>query len=150
MPNARPAVRPTHPSSTTTMTLLSTRVDVRRVIGLRDQAGQPVTVTGHQFRHTLGTRLINSGVPQHVVQKLPGHASRHMIAHYARSTTPPSARRSTVTSASGSTLPGRPSATTRTRESPLPTGRPGRTTTESMTPRAFRALVRRHEGEHFC
>jgi integrase len=24
---------------------------------------QPVTVTGHQFRHTLGTRLINSGVP---------------------------------------------------------------------------------------
>ncbi len=66
------------------MTLLSTRVDVRRVIGLRDQAGQPVTVTGHQFRHTLGTRLINSGVPQHVVQKLPGHASRRMIAHYAR------------------------------------------------------------------
>jgi integrase len=30
-------------------------------------------VTGHQFRHTLGTRLINSGVPQHVVQKLLGH-----------------------------------------------------------------------------
>jgi integrase len=36
----------------------------QRVIGLRDEAGQPVTVTGHQFRHTLGTRLINSGVPQ--------------------------------------------------------------------------------------
>ena len=29
----------------------------QRVIGLRDQAGQPVTVTGHQFRHTLGTRF---------------------------------------------------------------------------------------------
>jgi integrase len=56
----------------------------QRVIGLRDQAGQPVTVTGHQFRHTLGTRLINSGVPQHVVQKLLGHASPHMTAHYAR------------------------------------------------------------------
>ncbi|HWM96325.1 MAG TPA: tyrosine-type recombinase/integrase, partial [Streptosporangiaceae bacterium] len=42
------------------------------------------TVTGHQFRHTLGTRLINSGVPQHVVQKLLGHASPHMTAHYAR------------------------------------------------------------------
>jgi integrase len=55
----------------------------QRVIGLRDQAGQPVTVTGHQFRHTLGTRLINSGVPQHVVQKLLGHASPHMTAHYA-------------------------------------------------------------------
>ena len=51
---------------------------------LRDHAGQPVTVTGHQFRHTLGTRLINSGVPQHVVQKLLGHASPHMTAHYAR------------------------------------------------------------------
>jgi hypothetical protein len=45
----------------------------QRVIDLRDQAGQPATVTGHQFRHTLGTRLINSGVPQHVVQKLLGH-----------------------------------------------------------------------------
>ena len=55
----------------------------QRVIDLRDQAGQPVTVTGHQFRHTLGTRLINSGVPQHVVQKLLGHASPHMTAHHA-------------------------------------------------------------------
>ena len=33
------------------------------VIGLHDQAGQPVRVTGHQFRHTLGTRLINQGCP---------------------------------------------------------------------------------------
>lgn len=56
----------------------------QHIIGLRDQAGQPVTVTGHQFRHTPGTRLINSGVPQHVVQKLLGHASPHMTARYAR------------------------------------------------------------------
>jgi integrase len=56
----------------------------QRVIGLRDQAGQPVTVTAHQFRHTRGTRLINSGVPQHVVQKLLGHASPHMTDHYAK------------------------------------------------------------------
>jgi integrase len=55
----------------------------QRVIDQRDQAGQPVTATGHQFRHTLGTRLINSGVPQHVMQKLPGHASPHMTAYYA-------------------------------------------------------------------
>jgi integrase len=48
----------------------------QQIIGLRDQAGQPVTVTGHQFRHTLGTRLINSGVPQHVVQKLLGTPAR--------------------------------------------------------------------------
>jgi integrase len=57
----------------------------QRVIDLRDQSGQPVTVTGHQFRHTLGTRLINSGVPQHVVQKLLGHASPGMTGHYANS-----------------------------------------------------------------
>jgi integrase len=56
----------------------------QRDIGLHDQAGHPVTVTGHQFRHTLGTRLINSGVPQHVVQKLLGHASPHMTGHYAK------------------------------------------------------------------
>ena len=54
------------------------------VINLRDQAGQPVRVSGHQFRHTLGTRLINSGVPQHVVQKLLGHASPNMTGHYAK------------------------------------------------------------------
>ncbi len=56
----------------------------QRVIGLHDETGQPVTVTGHQFRHTLGTRLINSGVPQHVVQKLLGHASPHMTSRYAK------------------------------------------------------------------
>jgi integrase len=56
----------------------------QRIVDLRDQAGQPVTVTGHQFRHTLGTRLINSGVPQHVVQRLLGHASPGMTGHYAK------------------------------------------------------------------
>jgi integrase len=53
-------------------------------IDLRDEAGEPARVTAHQFRHTLGTRLINSGVPQHVVQKLLGHASPNMTGHYAR------------------------------------------------------------------
>lgn len=52
-------------------------------IGLHDEAGQPVQVTPHQFRHTLGTRMINQGVPQHVVQKLLGHASPQMTARYA-------------------------------------------------------------------
>ena len=33
---------------------------------------------------TCGTRLINSGVPQHVVQRLLGHASPNMTGHYAR------------------------------------------------------------------
>lgn len=52
-------------------------------IDVRDEAGQPVRVRPHQFRHTVGTRLINAGVPQHVIQKLLGHASPRMTARYA-------------------------------------------------------------------
>ena len=55
-----------------------------KAIELHDEAGRPTSVTGHQFRHTLGTRLINSGVPQHIVQRLLGHASPNMTGHYAR------------------------------------------------------------------
>ncbi|HZT64219.1 MAG TPA: tyrosine-type recombinase/integrase [Acidimicrobiales bacterium] len=55
----------------------------QKKIGLHDESGQPVRIHAHQFRHTLGTRLINSGVPQHVVQKLLGHASPRMTARYA-------------------------------------------------------------------
>ncbi|MCA1706118.1 MAG: tyrosine-type recombinase/integrase [Actinobacteria bacterium] len=53
-------------------------------IDVRDEAGQQVRVHAHQFRHTVGTRLINSGVPQHVIQKLLGHASPRMTARYAQ------------------------------------------------------------------
>lgn len=53
-------------------------------IGLKDESGRPVHVSPHQFRHTVGTRLINGGVPQHVVQKLLGHASPQMTERYAR------------------------------------------------------------------
>lgn len=52
-------------------------------IDVRDEAGQPVRATAHQFRHTLGSRLINQGVPQHVIQRLLGHASPQMTARYA-------------------------------------------------------------------
>jgi integrase len=53
-------------------------------IDLLDSAGRPVQVSPHRFRHTLGTRLINQGVPQHVVQYLLGHASPLMTGIYAR------------------------------------------------------------------
>jgi integrase len=52
-------------------------------IGVCDESGRPVRIQAHQFRHTLGTRMINSGVPQHVIQKLLGHASPRMSARYA-------------------------------------------------------------------
>ncbi len=37
----------------------------------------------HQFRHTVGTRMINNGVPQHIVQRYLGHESPNMTAVYA-------------------------------------------------------------------
>lgn len=39
--------------------------------------------SSHQFRHTFGTEAINSGVPQHIVQKLLGHKSPEMTMIYA-------------------------------------------------------------------
>jgi integrase len=51
---------------------------------IRDEHGRPVHLTPHQWRHTLGTMLINRDVPQHVVQKILDHDSPLMTAHYAR------------------------------------------------------------------
>jgi integrase len=51
---------------------------------IRDEHGTPVHLTPHQWRHTLGTVLINRDVPQHVVQKILDHDSPAMTAHYAR------------------------------------------------------------------
>ena len=42
---------------------------------IRDEHGHPVRLTPHQWRHTLGTVLINRDVPQHVVQKILDHDS---------------------------------------------------------------------------
>ena len=51
---------------------------------VRDERGQPVRFTPHQWRHTLGTRLINRDVPQEVVRRILDHDSPLMTAHYAR------------------------------------------------------------------
>ncbi len=51
---------------------------------VRDAHGQPVRLTPHQWRHTLGTRLINRDVPQEVVRQILDHDSPQMTAHYAR------------------------------------------------------------------
>jgi integrase len=52
-------------------------------IGLHDEAGRPTRVSAHRLRHSFGTRLVNQGVPQHVIQRLLGHASPEMTATYA-------------------------------------------------------------------
>ena len=51
--------------------------------GIRDATGQPVRVTAHQFRHTVGTRMINNKVPIDTVQFMLDHASPEMTARYA-------------------------------------------------------------------
>jgi integrase len=51
---------------------------------IRDEHGRPVHLTPHQYRHTLGTRLINLDVPQEVVRRILDHDSHAMTAHYAR------------------------------------------------------------------
>jgi integrase len=51
---------------------------------VRDERGQLVRFTPHQWRHTLGTRMINRDVPQEVVRRILDHDSPQMTAHYAR------------------------------------------------------------------
>jgi integrase len=51
---------------------------------IRDATGKPARVTAHQFRHTLGTRMINNDVPQPAVQRMLDHDSAEMTARYAR------------------------------------------------------------------
>lgn len=51
---------------------------------VRDERGRPIRVQPHQWRHTLGTRLINKDVPQEVVRRILDHDSHAMTAHYAR------------------------------------------------------------------
>jgi integrase len=53
---------------------------------LRDEHGQPVHLTPHQWRHTFATRLINRDVPQEVIRVLLDHESTQMTAHYAKIT----------------------------------------------------------------
>ena len=51
---------------------------------MRDSGGNPITVTSHQFRHTMATRMLNKGVPQHIVQQMLGHVGVDTVATYAR------------------------------------------------------------------
>ncbi|WP_079148364.1 tyrosine-type recombinase/integrase [Streptomyces agglomeratus] len=50
----------------------------------RDQHGRPAHFTPHQWRHTLGTRMINRDVPQEVVRRILDHDTAEMTAHYVR------------------------------------------------------------------
>ncbi|MCA1698654.1 MAG: tyrosine-type recombinase/integrase [Actinobacteria bacterium] len=65
-------------------TVLSRRLDRwMTCCDIRDAAGHPARVTPHQFRHTVGTRLINNEVPMDTVRRLLDHDSPEMTARYA-------------------------------------------------------------------
>lgn len=49
-----------------------------------DEKGNLYRFESHQFRHTVGTTMINNGVPQHIVQRYLGHESPEMTNHYAK------------------------------------------------------------------
>jgi integrase/recombinase XerD len=50
---------------------------------IQDASGKLWNFQTHQFRHTVGTRMINNGVPQHIVQRYLGHESPQMTMVYA-------------------------------------------------------------------
>ena len=51
---------------------------------LLDAHGRPVRVTAHQFRHTLGTRMVNKDVPLEVIRRMLDHGSLQMTQVYSR------------------------------------------------------------------
>ncbi len=50
---------------------------------IHDKAGCLWHFQAHQFRHTVGTRMVNLGVPQHIIQRYLGHESPEMTSRYA-------------------------------------------------------------------
>lgn len=59
---------------------------LRRLIyekNIKDINGNLWLFHSHQCRHTVGTRMINNGVPQHIIQRYLGHESPTMTQVYA-------------------------------------------------------------------
>ncbi|MBU3114804.1 tyrosine-type recombinase/integrase [Clostridium lacusfryxellense] len=54
-----------------------------RKVPITDSTGNVYLINFHQFRHTVGTNMINSGVPITSVQKYLGHESPEMTMVYA-------------------------------------------------------------------
>jgi integrase len=50
---------------------------------VRDATGKLFRFQSHQFRHTVGTRMINLGVPHHFIQRYLGHLGPEMTNRYA-------------------------------------------------------------------
>lgn len=66
-----------------------TRTIIEQINRVADKAkiigdnGKIFHFTTHMFRHTVGTRMINNGVPQHIIQRYLGHETPTMTSTYA-------------------------------------------------------------------
>jgi integrase len=69
---------------TTTSALRDAFDTYLRRVDVRNRDGTPARVTPHQFRHTFGTRELNNGASQEVVQELLDHDDPGMTRGYAR------------------------------------------------------------------
>ncbi|MFD3734717.1 tyrosine-type recombinase/integrase [Streptomyces sp. NPDC058632] len=80
----RPTKNPARPLSDRELHLPAGPLPLAHLCEVRDEHGRPAHCTPHQWRHTLGTRMINRDVPQEVVRRILDHDTAEMTAHYAR------------------------------------------------------------------
>lgn len=50
---------------------------------IKDTNGDVWHFQPHQFRHTVGTRMVNAGMPIHIIQRYLGHVTSEMTMNYA-------------------------------------------------------------------
>lgn len=56
---------------------------VAQIANITGSNGKPFRFQTHMFRHTVATKMINNGVPQHIVQRFLGHETPMMTSTYA-------------------------------------------------------------------
>ena len=54
-----------------------------RKFNIHNSSGETYSIQSHQFRHTVGTKMINNNVPHHIIQRYLGHSSPAMTSVYA-------------------------------------------------------------------
>lgn len=79
---------PTHRSDSNTPTISAPHINrslnkLAKSNEIKNSNGVIFNFSSHQFRHTIGTQMINQGVPQVIVQKYLGHESPEMTSRYA-------------------------------------------------------------------
>lgn len=64
-------------------TLIKNLNNLAKERNIVNESGTVYHFSFHMFRHTTATRMINNGVPQHIVQRYLGHESPRMTSTYA-------------------------------------------------------------------